>query len=58
MKKVWIAALAVALFTSCSDSKNEETVKGKEGEVKSKLAADGWSESDYQEPQDDPSGKQ
>lgn len=56
MKKVWIAVIAVALFTSCSESKSDNTVK--EDEVKSKLAADGWSDQDYEEPKDNPGEKQ
>lgn len=57
MKKVWITLIAVVLFTACSEEKgNEGTVKSEE--VRSKMAADGWSEEDYKEPEQNPNEKQ
>lgn len=56
MKKVWIAVVAVSLLAACSDDKNDGTIKT--DEVKSKLAADGWSEDDYVAPEQNPNEKQ
>ena len=56
MKKIWVAVFSAGLIISCSDSNTEGTIK--EGEVKSKLAADGWSEDDYQNSEVDPNAKQ
>lgn len=56
MKKTIFTLCSIALLSACSDS--ETTSSNQATEVKSKLAADGWSETDYLEPTEEQKANQ